>query len=80
MAYEVVAESSQQEILRACKQADPMIGAQFERGVEALRTVVGIVCEGEEASSCGGRELTPDERATLEKSVPPMFAAVPPKR
>lgn len=77
VTYEVVAESSQQEILRACKQADPVVGAQFERGVEALGAVVDIVCEG---SSCGSRELTPDEQATLEKSISPMLAAVPPKR
>ena len=79
-SYEQLIDSPQKEILRACQQADPVIGARFERGVAAARTAMSIVCRGAEPSTCARQELSPEERAMLRESVQPLLAAVPPRR
>ncbi|GAA3110644.1 hypothetical protein [Streptosporangium carneum] len=79
-SYEQLVDSPQKEILRACQQADPVIGARFERGVAAAGTAMSIVCREAEPSTCARPELSAEERAMLSESVQPLLAAVPPKR
>lgn len=78
--YEQLIDAPQKEALQACRQADSAIGAQFDRGVEAARAAVSVVCRGAELSSCQGAELSSDERATLRESMQPLLAAVPAKQ
>ncbi|MER5645388.1 hypothetical protein [Streptosporangium sp. NPDC002524] len=80
VGYEQLIDAPQKEALRNCRQADPTIGAQFDRGIEATRIAVGIVCAGAELSSCQGAELSPDERAELGNTVRSLLNAVPAQR
>ncbi|MEV8634159.1 hypothetical protein AB0395_21120 [Streptosporangium sp. NPDC051023] len=79
VGYEQLVDSPRKEALRACRQADPVIGARFDRGVDAAKRAVAIVCRGAEPSSCQGTDLSRAERATLRESARLLPAAVPAK-
>ncbi|MFF0575007.1 hypothetical protein [Streptosporangium saharense] len=80
VVHEMLAESPQQKRLKACQRVDPVIGDRFERSLARLRVAAYIVCPGERSRSCGARELTADERTTLDGIIPEVLAALPPKR
>ncbi|MER7128005.1 hypothetical protein [Streptosporangium saharense] len=80
VVQEMLTEPSWQKRLKACRQADPVIGNRFERGLAGLQVATGIVCQGEEARLCGTRELTAAERTVLARSSSQVLAALPPKR
>jgi hypothetical protein len=77
VTYDQLVDTPQEGALRNCRQADPAIAAQFDRGVEAARSAASIVCLTAELSSCQGMDLSPDERARLRDLIPLLLDAVP---